>query len=133
MVIRVLGIRKFSFILITMRAHQILVLSVAVLISACVSLGPRSVVPYGDMSKISGVPVERLQRGHGIYLTQCGQCHELVKPEDLKVADWRLVMPGMCWNAGLARADEALLLEYVLAAKSLDEGKKKALPNGRAL
>jgi hypothetical protein len=39
----------------------------------------------------------------------------------------------MCWNAGLTRADEAVLLEYVLAAKSLDEGKKKALPGGRAL
>jgi len=25
------------------------------------------------------------------------------------------------------------LLEYVLAAKSMDEGKKKALPSGRAL
>jgi hypothetical protein len=57
----------------------------------------------------------------------------LVKPESLKVADWRLVMPGMCWNAGLARADEALLLKYVLAAKSVDEVKKKALPGGRAL
>jgi hypothetical protein len=86
-----------------------------------------------EMSKISGVPIDRLQRGHGVYLTQCGQCHELVKPVSLKVADWCLVMPGMCWNAGLTRADEALLLEYVLAAKSVDDGKKKALPGGRAL
>ncbi|MFN6017419.1 MAG: hypothetical protein ACK49N_07560 [Verrucomicrobiota bacterium] len=101
--------------------------------SACMSLSKSASPAMEEMSKISGVPVERLQRGHGIYLTQCGQCHELVKPESLKVADWRLVMPGMCWNAGLTRADEALLLEYVLAAKSLDEGKKKALPNGRAL
>jgi len=115
-----------------MSAHQILILSVLVLISACISLSPRPVAPYEEMSKISGVPIERLQRGHGVYLTQCGQCHELVKPESLKVTDWRLVMPGMCWNAGLTRADEALLLEYVLAAKSVYEGKKKALPDGRA-
>jgi hypothetical protein len=101
--------------------------------TACYSLSKSESVAFTKMSKISGVPVERLQRGHGIYLTQCGQCHELVKPGDLKVADWRLVMPGMCWNAGLTRADEVLLLEYVLAARSLDEGKKKALPSGRAL
>ena len=101
--------------------------------SACLSLSKSAPPSMEEMSKISGVPVERLQRGHGVYLTQCGQCHELVKPESLKVADWRLVMPGMCWNAGLTRADEALLLEYVLAAKSMDEGKKKALPDGRAL
>ena len=101
--------------------------------SACLSLSKSASPAMEEMSRVSGVPVDRLQRGHGVYLTQCGQCHELVKPESLKVADWRLVMPGMCWNAGLTRADEALLLEYVLAAKSLDEGKKKALPNGRAL
>ena len=101
--------------------------------SACLSLSKSASSAMEEMSKISGVPIDRLQRGHGVYLTQCGQCHELVKPESLKVADWRLVMPGMCWNAGLTRADESLLLEYVLAAKSLNEGKKKALPNGRAL
>jgi len=28
-----------------------------------------------------------------------------------------LVIPGMCWNAGLTQADEALILKYVLAAK----------------
>lgn len=120
----------------SIRCHGLLKWAVVGLVfgtSACLSLS-KSVSPaMVEMSKISGVPVERLQRGHGVYLTQCGQCHELVKPEDLKVADWRVVMPGMCWNAGLKRADEALLLEYVLAAKSLDEGKKKALPNGRAL
>ena len=101
--------------------------------SACLSLSKSASPAMEEMSRVSGVPVDRLQRGHGVYLIQCGQCHELVKPESLKVADWRLVMPGMCWNAGLTRADEALLLEYVLAAKSVDEGKKKALPNGRAL
>jgi hypothetical protein len=101
--------------------------------SACLSLSKSASPAMLEMSWVSGVPVERLQRGYGVYLTQCGQCHVLVKPESLKVADWRLVMPGMCWNAGLARADEALLLEYVLAAKSVDEVKKKALPGGRAL
>jgi hypothetical protein len=102
--------------------------------SACLSLSKRASHDMQEMARVSGVPIGRLERGHGIYLTQCGQCHELVKPEDLKVADWRMVMPGMCWSAGLTRADESLLLEYVLAArKSADEGKKKAPPNGRAL
>jgi hypothetical protein len=101
--------------------------------SACLSLSKKASPAMEEMSRVSGVPIEKLQRGHGIYLTQCGQCHELVKPESLKVSDWRLVMPGMCWNAGLTRADEAMLLEYVLAAKSVDESKKKALPSGRAL
>jgi hypothetical protein len=100
---------------------------------ACLSLSKPASPTVEEMSRVSGVPLERLQRGHGIYMIQCGQCHELVKPENLKVSDWRMVMPGMCWNAGLTRADEALLLEYVLAAKSLNEGKKKALSGDRAL
>jgi len=102
-------------------------------LTACVSLYHSESQELLEMSRVSGVPVERLQRGYGVYLTQCGQCHELVKPGDLKVADWRLVMPGMCWNAGLTQVDESVLLDYVLAAKSADEGKKKALPSGRAL
>jgi hypothetical protein len=100
---------------------------------ACLSLSKPASPTVDEMARVSGVSLERLQRGHGIYMIQCGQCHELVKPENLKVSDWRMVMPGMCWNAGLTRADEALLLEYVLAAKSLNEGKKKALSGDRAL
>lgn len=97
----------------------------ALAMGACLSLSKSATPAMEEMSRVSGVPLERLQRGHGIYLTQCGQCHELVKPENLKVSDWRMVMPGMCWSAGLTRADEALLLEYVLAAKSANESKKK--------
>jgi hypothetical protein len=97
----------------------------ALAMGACLSLSKSATPAVEEMSRMSGVPLERLQRGHGIYLTQCGQCHELVKPENLKVSDWRMVMPGMCWSAGLTRADEALLLEYVLAAKSAGESKKK--------
>ncbi|MGA0853877.1 MAG: hypothetical protein ACO3RK_03580 [Luteolibacter sp.] len=97
----------------------------ALAMGACLSLSKSATPAMEEMSRVSGVPLERLQRGHGIYLTQCGQCHELVKPENLKVSDWRMVMPGMCWSAGLTRADEALLLEYVLAAKSAGESKKK--------
>lgn len=105
-----------------MNAYRVLIMSVVALVSACVSLSPRSPAPYGDMSKISGVPLERLQRGHGVYLTQCGQCHELVRPESLKLSDWRLVMPGMCWNAGLTLADESLVFDYVKAAKLVGGG-----------
>lgn len=74
-------------------------------------------VPTPEMAAAGGVPLKTLQRGHGVYLTQCGGCHELIPPDRVKTADWQLVVPGMCWNAGLTRADEALVLKYVLAAK----------------
>jgi len=70
------------------------------------------------MAEAHGVRLEVLQRGHGLYLTQCGSCHELIAPDQVEISDWHLVVPGMCWNAGLTRGDEALILKYVLAAKS---------------
>jgi hypothetical protein len=69
------------------------------------------------MALAVGVPLGTLRRGHGAYLTQCGGCHELIPPDNVETADWKLVMPGMCWNAGLSQADEKLVLKYVLAAK----------------
>jgi hypothetical protein len=74
-------------------------------------------VPGAAMADASGIPLETLRRGHGVYVTQCGSCHELVQPAAVTVEDWHLVVPGMCWNAGLTKADEQLVLQYVLAAR----------------
>lgn len=77
-------------------------------------------IPVADeaMAARSGVPLADLRTGYEVYLSQCGRCHELIPPASVKTEDWHLVMPGMCWNAGLTRADEALVTKYVLAAKS---------------
>ena len=76
-------------------------------------------VPTPAMAAAGGVSFETLQQGHGVYLTQCGGCHELIAPDKVGSSDWRLVVPGMCWSAGLTRADEVLVLKYVLAAKKM--------------
>jgi hypothetical protein len=88
-----------------------------IFIAGC-TMGTRP-IPVADagMAERSGVPLETLERGNAAYLTQCGQCHRLVHPDSLKTSDWHLVVPGMCWNAGLTQADEAVILKYVLAAK----------------
>lgn len=67
------------------------------------------------MANASGFSLETLERGHGVYLTQCGGCHELFDPTEVKVEDWRLVVPGMCWNAGLDRTEEAFVTKYLVA------------------
>jgi hypothetical protein len=89
----------------------------AVIIAGC-TMGPRP-IPVADarMAEASGVPLETLRRGNAVYSSQCGRCHHLIPPDAVKTSDWHLVVPGMCWNAGLTQADEALILKYVLAAK----------------
>ena len=89
----------------------------AVSLAGCTT-GPQPVpAASAEMAARSGIPLKTLQQGNAVYLSQCGRCHELIPPDEVKTDDWHLVMPGMCWNAGLSRADEALVMKYVLAAK----------------
>lgn len=74
-------------------------------------------VPDAAMATRSGVKHETLQQGHAVYLAQCGRCHQPILPDDVRKADWHVVVPGMAWNAGISEADENALTAYILAAK----------------
>jgi cytochrome c5 len=89
-----------------------------IMISGCAQ--QVAVVPLADtrMAESSGVPLAELRKGHALYVSKCGRCHELIAPDQVKTADWHLVLPGMCWNAGLEEADEKQIMKYILAAKS---------------
>jgi cytochrome c5 len=89
-----------------------------ILVSGCAQQA--AVVPVMDsrMAEASGVPLVDLRRGNALYVSKCGRCHELIAPKEVKTADWHLVLPGMCWNAGLEEADEKQIMKYILAAKS---------------
>ncbi len=88
---------------------------VATVLAGCVT-GRGIPEADGAMAARSGMPITDLRRGHAVYLSQCGRCHEPVPPAQLEAADWKLVLPGMCWNAGLSKADEAAVTKYVKAA-----------------
>ncbi len=86
-------------------------------LAGCVEDHKQPPVPTSAMAASMGCSLRTLERGRGVFRTQCGKCHELVAPEHVKISDWRLVVPGMCWNAGVTHADEALILKYVLAVR----------------
>lgn len=88
------------------------------LIVSCVPSAPGIPEPDAAMAEKSGISIETLAGGRRVYVSQCGRCHELVAPDAVKTSDWKLVVPGMCWNAGLSAADEKAVLNYVLAAKN---------------
>lgn len=73
--------------------------------------------PTPEMASASGTPLETLQRGHVIYMLNCGECHTYMLPEDLFVDEWQDAIPDMITHAGLAPADEKAVLAYVLAVK----------------
>lgn len=86
--------------------------------TGCCAHGPEAIPAVTPaMAARSGIPLETLQRGNALYIAECGRCHELEPPARVKTSDWRLVLPGMCWNAGLSRANETLILKYILATR----------------
>ncbi|OYV05617.1 MAG: hypothetical protein CFE26_10640 [Verrucomicrobiales bacterium VVV1] len=73
--------------------------------------------PSQEMAKKSKTPLKTLERGHEVYMLNCGQCHEYKLPEKIDIEDWEDAMPKMIGHAGLERADEKAVLEYVKAVK----------------
>jgi hypothetical protein len=74
--------------------------------------------PNASMARKSGKPLPELQRGHEVYMLQCGQCHRYVLPQDLDVDEWQMEVPKMIGHAGLEPADEQAVLAYVVAVKA---------------
>ncbi|QTN31871.1 hypothetical protein HZ994_05845 [Akkermansiaceae bacterium] len=83
------------------------------------SIGGISEVPNPDakMAKASGKSLDQLQRGHVVYMLNCGQCHEYPLPENVDIMDWEDAMPKMIGHAGLPSSDETAVLAYVKAVK----------------
>ncbi len=38
-------------------------------------------------------------------------------PSKVSDADWHIVVPGMAWNAGISKSDEAAVLKYIHAVR----------------
>jgi hypothetical protein len=83
------------------------------------SVGGISEVPNPSpaMAKVSGKPLSQLQRGHEVYMLNCGQCHHYPLPENVDILDFEDAMPKMIRHAGLASSDEKAVLDYVAAVK----------------
>lgn len=92
------------------------VLFCGVLLASCAATKKTAPIPDSAMAARSKVNVATLQRGHAVYLSNCGRCHEPVLPKDVSKKDWHVVAPGMAWNAGISAADEKALTAYLLAA-----------------
>jgi len=73
--------------------------------------------PSAEMAKASGKSLEHLQRGHVVYMLNCGQCHAYPLPEQVDIMDFEDVMPKMINHAGLPSADEKAVLDYIVAVK----------------
>jgi len=74
--------------------------------------------PSASMAQKSAKPLSQLQRGHEVYMLHCGECHRYKLPQDLDIDEWQTAVPKMIGHAGLEKADEKAVLDYVVAVKT---------------
>ena len=67
------------------------------------------------MAHKSGQPLDTLGKGYALSQVHCSQCHEFKLPENMRVDEWHTIVPGMAWNAGLNKEDEAAVMAYLVA------------------
>lgn len=58
---------------------------------------------------------EMLKRGEDLYNLRCGKCHDLPKPSDFTVEDWKPIMASMAPKAKLNPEETNWVLAYVNA------------------
>lgn len=75
--------------------------------------------PSPEMAKKSGHSLDKLQRGHVVYMLYCAQCHTYPLPEDLDAAEFTDTVPKMINHAGLSSSDGSDVLAYILAVKQM--------------
>ncbi len=101
---------------------------VLTIIAVCVLVGcvAKTQIPVPDtaMAAESGQSLESLQRGHAVYVTQCGRCHEPIIPTKVSDVDWHVVVPGMAWNAGISKSDENAVMKYIHAVRKESHSKQ---------
>lgn len=91
-----------------------------VVLAGCATETELPPAPSVAMADASGVPVEKLQRGRAVYVTDCTRCHEAKMPKSVSEEDWHIVLPGMAWNASISDADEEAVEAYILAVRQME-------------
>jgi mono/diheme cytochrome c family protein len=58
-----------------------------------------------------------LQQGRTLYISHCGQCHDLYLPENFSASQWRSILPNMAPRTSLTSAEVQLVTKYVTKGK----------------
>jgi hypothetical protein len=72
--------------------------------------------PDAAMARRSGQSLAHLGDGYGLFMRKCSECHEPRVPSNPRDPNWHPTMIGMAWNAGLTKAEEGAVVDYLRAA-----------------
>ncbi len=63
----------------------------------------------------SGVPLERLEHGRGLFVTRCGNCHFAPDPGSHSAAQWASLVPDMLEDSHLNPEEAIEVLDFLKA------------------
>lgn len=97
---------------------SLFLLLVSVLLFSCArSIDPLQDIatpqPTVDNAKASGIPCPTLQKGHGVYMRHCAQCHEHRLPTSAELPAFHQTIATMSDLSGISATEEAALHEYL--------------------
>ena len=69
-------------------------------------------------AKVPGINYEQAQQGYSIYILHCGNCHRVHNPTEHTQEEWDNILVKMFVKAKMKDANEKLLLQNYLHAKS---------------
>jgi hypothetical protein len=78
-------------------------------------------VPDAKMATDTGRSLDQLGAGYALSQVHCSQCHVFKLPRDMRVEEWHTIVPGMAWNAGLKKSEEASVMAYLVAATEQEQ------------
>ncbi|WP_018970117.1 c-type cytochrome [Rubritalea marina] len=107
-----------------MKSFITVLLGLAALLSLGACVSPQAndpLAPTEAMASESGYPIDDLGKGYAIFQRQCTQCHERRIPNEIPTKEWKHIVPGMAWSAGLSKEEERLVTEYIIAASRVKQ------------
>ena len=76
------------------------------------------ILPSQTLAKKSGSSLKELHIGFGVWMRECGKCHDHGFPDDVSTEAWHAATPKMAWNANITQKEQDALLNYILAVKN---------------
>lgn len=78
------------------------------------------VIPHATMraAEQSGVALQTLEDGRGLYVAHCGNCHQIPDPGTHSANEWARILPEMVGDAHLDPAEAAQVLAFLQAMSS---------------
>jgi cytochrome c5 len=70
----------------------------------------------------SPVPESALVEGHRLYTSRCSQCHDLEMLDSRSAGGWKDEVAGMAGRAKIDAAQQASIVQYIVAALSVVKG-----------